>query len=59
MIVMQLCPMIFTILGLSPQAMQKLDTAEAELSRLRGDLQARPGMEGPGLAKSLGRYTNC
>jgi hypothetical protein len=51
--------MIFTILGLSPQAMQKLDTAEAELSRLRGDLQARPGMEGPGLAKSLGRYTNC
>ena len=25
------------------QAMQKLDTAEAELSRLRGDLQARDG----------------
>ena len=42
-----------------PQAMQKLDTAEAELSRLRGDLQARPGMEGPGLVKSLGRYKNC
>ena len=37
MIVMQLCPMIFTILGLSPQAMQKSDTTEAELSRLRGD----------------------
>jgi hypothetical protein len=29
--------MIFTILELSPQAMQKSDTTEAELSRLRGD----------------------
>jgi hypothetical protein len=37
MIVMQLCPMIFTILELSPHAMQNSDTTEAELSRLRGD----------------------
>lgn len=35
------------------QAMQKLETAEAELSRLRGDLQAGPGPGGPSLSGFL------